>query len=142
MKKQIINKPHPPEFVFCESLTLDLDLYSPHFVVFTSLIDNIRYLVFERVAKDGYKIKNYYLEVMRIRENKIVKTLYETYDISYGQSIMKYYKTNNKEEFILHSLEKSLRIYDVQNNFFKKYYINSYLHYDVEVLFNINKKTI
>ena len=104
-----------------------------NFDIYTSLKDNIEYLVYNN------KI-NFNLKIMRIKDKSNITSLkgHNTYT-----TVIRYYSKDNKEEYILSCDENKLviiwDIWDIQN-YNKKYIIQSkysgYI-YDALLLFNI-----
>ena len=127
------NSLKPPDFrdnyKLCEDNNAGGELHS--FEVFNGLFDNIPYLVY--CNKSPLKIK-------RIMDNINVKQLngHEA-----NTCVIRYYHKNDKEDFLL-SVDSTelLIIWEIQNNYEKKYVIqnaNEYIN-DSIILFNILNK--
>ena len=105
-----------------------------NFEVFKGLKDKIEYIVF------CSKI-NFNLNIMNIISKEIIASL-EGH--SKETSIIKYYKKDKKEDYLLSAdYNKKIIIWDIQNNFHKKYCFNeSYKGniYDGLILFYISQK--
>ena len=85
-----------------------------NFDVYIGLKDHIEYLIFNN-------IKNYNLDIMRIKDTKIITSLEGHQNRT---RLIKYYLKDNKEDYILSYDENNLVIiWDIQNNFNKKYNI-------------------
>ena len=105
-----------------------------NFDVFIGLKDKIEYLIFNTRA-------SYNLEIMRIYDKKIINSLKghkcET-------TVIRYYLKKYNEDYILSSdRDKLTIIWDIQNNFNKKYSIitnYAFLIWDALLLFNVYNK--
>ena len=104
------------------------------FDVYIGIKDNIEYIVYNNK-------NNYNIEIMRIKEKRIINTLkgHNT-----NVRVIRYYKKENKEEYILSSDKNKLNIiWDIENNYNIKYKIKieykGYI-YDAILLFNIYNK--
>ena len=104
-----------PELHFQEYLIDDIKY--PYYEFFIGLIDNIEYLIFTKWENHKYP-----LFVMKIKENKIIKKILDDVDWDRGGKI-KYYNTKNKEEFILSNSRKAIIVFDIHDNYEKKYCI-------------------
>ena len=88
--------------------------YLCQFDVYIGIKDNIEYIVYNNK-------NNYNIEIMRIKEKRIINSLkgHNT-----NVRVIKYYKKENKEEYILSSDENKLNIiWDIENNYNIKYKI-------------------
>ena len=106
-----------------------VNLYN--FDVYIGLKDNIEYLIYNN--KD-----NYNLEIMRIKDKIIITSLKGH---NSPTRVIRYYSKDNKEEYILScDGNKLVIIWDIQNNFNKKYTIQSKYKGNINdalLLFNI-----
>ena len=105
-----------------------------NFAVYNGLTDNIEYIVYNNKS-------NYNLEIMRIIDKTIIISLKGHNNKT---TVIRYYIKDNKEEYILSCDENKLIIvWDIQNNYNKKYNIqekySGYI-YDALLLFNIFNK--
>ena len=105
-----------------------------NFAVFTGLKDNVPYLVYNNKT-------NFNLEVMRLNDNTIVHFLQKHNN---KVTVIKYYKNNNDEEFLLScDINKLVVVWDIQNNFCIKTMIQEQFEgkiWDAHILFNISNK--
>ena len=103
-----------------------------NFEVFIGLKDKIEYIIYNNYS-------NYNIEIMRIRDKKIIRSLKGHNDRT---KVIRYYMKDNKEECILTCDYKNIVIiWDIQNNFNIKYNIEySGDIYDAILLFNKFKK--
>ena len=105
-----------------------------NFEVYNGLKDNIEYIVYNNK-------NNYNLDIMRIYDKAIINSLKGH---TTGTNVIRYYINNNREEYII-SCDKNhlVIIWDIQNNYNKKYNIkvNDFgTIWDALLLFNIFKK--
>lgn len=130
-----IGQKKEPNFKFFSYLINDVNsyLYSiNNFEVYTSLADNTEYL--------AYTIKNNHvvIEIMKILDDKNARSL-----IGHNDKIVmiKYFDNNNKEEYLMScDITNLLIIWDIQNDYDNKYWINvdgNSNIYDALLLFNI-----
>ena len=107
-----------------------------NFALFNGIKDNIDYIVYNNK-------NNYNIEIMRINDKIIINSLKGHYNRT---TVIRYYINDNKEEYILScDYNKLLIIWDIQNNYNKKYNIEikySGNIYDALLLFNILIKII
>ena len=127
-------KGDPQNLKFKEYLTKNHSEFNmSNFDVYIGLKDQIEYLIFNN-------INNYNLEIMRIKDKKITNSL-KGHNIS--TTVIRYYLRDNKEEYILSCDDNKLAIiWDIQNNFNKKYSIKSEYKSsicDALLLFNLFK---
>ena len=112
--KREIFKKNPENLKFNESLTNNHRGYGNlcNFDVYIGLKDNIEYIVYNNK-------NNYNIEIMRINDKVIINSLKGHNIYTY---VIRYYKKDNKEEYIL-SCDKNrlIIIWDIQNNYNKKY---------------------
>jgi len=105
-----------------------------NFEVFIGLKDNLEYLVYNNKS-------NFNLEVMLIKDKKIKNSLVGHKN---DTSVIKYIKKNKDEDYLLScDKNKLIIIWDIQNNFNKKYNIQESYSGDINdahILFNINDK--
>ena len=105
-----------------------------NFAVYNGLKDNIEYIVYNNK-------NNYNLDIMRIYDKAIINSLKGH---TTGTNVIRYYINNNREEYIISCDKKNLVIvWDIQNNYNKKYNIkvNDFGNiWDALLLFNIFKK--
>ena len=132
---EISFKDDPNYLKFSDTLTKDNKIGNGSFYnfdVFIGLKDHIEYLIY---TKD-----NNNLDIMRIKDKTIITSLKGHNGTVY---VIKYYKKENKEEYILSSDENSLVIiWDIQNYYNKKYSFqsNNRRLFDASLLFNIFNK--
>ena len=125
-------KDNPQNLKFTEYLrTNHFAKYMAIFDAYIGLKDHIEYLIFNNK-------NNYNLEIMRIKDKTIITSLKGH---NRGTTVIKYYLKDNKEEYILScDGNKLVIIWDIQNNFNKKYTLQAkykgYI-YDALLLFNI-----
>ena len=113
-----------------------------NFEVFTRLTDNIEYLVYSNHVSVKNDKKEYYnLQIMRILDNKIIKTLVGHNNKT---TVIRYFSKDNKEEYILScDISNLIIIWDIQYNYDIKYAIKEDridkedIIYDSILLFNI-----
>ena len=134
----------PPKLSYIENLTeyhkSSGKLYN--FEVFTRLTDNIEYLVYSNQVSVKNDKKEYYnLQIMRILDNKIIKTLVGHNNKT---TVIRYFTKDNKEEYILScDISNLILIWDIQYNYDIKYAIKEDridkedIIYDSILLFNI-----
>ena len=101
--------------------------------VFTGLKDNIEYMIYnDRIDHN--------LEIMRIRDKKIIHHLKGHKSET---TVIRYYLKNKNTDYILScDIDRLTIIWDIQNNFNKKYSIisnYSFMIWDAILLFNVNK---
>lgn len=132
-KKQNTNvsfKENPQNLKFVETLT-ENNNYDAPFDVYKSLSDKEEYyLIF------GNKT-NYNLEIMKINDKTSIRSLRGHKEKLY---VIKYYSKDNKEEYILSCDSKFAIIWDIQNNFNRKYTIQNQYKSDINdalLLFNV-----
>lgn len=136
--KQNINinfygNPEKLEYYDCLSNAHSNSGWLREFVVYTGIIDNIEYLV--------YNNKNsYYLDIFKIKDKKLV---YHLKGHKTKVSAMRYFVQNNSKEYILSCDENRIAIcWDIQN-FNQKFIIyTNYSGYiwDALMIFNIYQK--
>ena len=133
-KKQNTNvsfKENPQNLKFVETLTENNNNYDAPFDVYKSLSDKEEYyLIF------GNKT-NYNLEIMKINDKTSIRSLRGHKD---NLKVIKYYSKDNKEEYILSCDSKFAIIWDIQNNFNRKYTIQNQYKSDINdalLLFNV-----
>ena len=132
---EISFKDDPNYLKFSDTLTKDNKIGNGSFYnfdVFIGLKDHIEYLI--------YTNDNNNLDIMRIKDKTIITSLKGHNGTVY---VIKYYKKENKEEYILSSDENSLVIiWDIQNYYNKKYSFqsNNGRLFDASLLFNIFNK--
>ena len=86
------------------------------FDVFKGLKDNVEYMIFNN--KNTYN-----LDIMRIKDQFIIKSLIGH---KIPTTVLSYYLKNNLEDYILSCDNNNLTIiWDIQNDFNKKYLIKS-----------------
>ena len=108
---------NPINLKFKEYLTSN-QAYSnlSNFDVYIGLKDHIEYLIYNNK-------NNYNLEIMRIKDKTIISSLVGH---NKATTVIRYYLKDNKEEYILScDKNKLVIIWDIQNNFNKKYTIQS-----------------
>lgn len=126
----------PQNLNFCEYLTNNHSnkALMSNFEVFIGLKDNLEYLVYINKS-------NFNLEVMLIKDKKIKNILVGHKS---DTSVIKYIKKNKDEDYLLScDKNKLIIIWDIQNNFNKKYNIQESYSGDINdahILFNINDK--
>ena len=105
-----------------------------NFVLFNGIKDNIEYIVYNNKS-------NYNIEIMRINDKIIINSLKGHNNKT---TVIRYYINDNKEEYILScDYNKLVIVWDIQNNYNKKYKIEvkySGNIYDALLLFNIFNK--
>jgi len=105
-----------------------------NFTVYNGLKDNIEYIVYNNK-------NNYNIEIMRINDKTIIISLKGHNNKT---TVIRYYIKDNKEEYILScDNNKLIIIWDIQNNYNKKYNIQveySGNIWDALLLFNIFNK--
>ena len=125
-------KGNPQNLKFKEYLTKNhSNNFMANFEVYTGLKDHIEYLIFNNK-------NNYNLEIMIIKNQKIITSLKGH---NSKTTVIRYYSKDYEEEYILSCDKKKLVIiWDIQNNFNKKYIIQSEYSgkiNDAVLLFNI-----
>jgi WD40 repeat protein len=125
---------NPENLKFKEYLINNYEYGNLCFDVFIGLKDKVEYLVYNN--KNINKI-----EIMRISDKNIIK--------SFGGNenpikLIKYFKKNNNEDYILSCENKLIIIWDIQKNFYSKRIEiknNAYI-FDILLFNNINKNYI
>jgi len=105
-----------------------------NFEVYTGLKDNIEYIIYNNKS-------NYNLDIMRIYDKALINSLKGH---KAGTNVIRYYIKDNKEEYIISCDKNNLVIiWDIENNFNKKYTIQIKdfgAIWDSLLLFNIFNK--
>ena len=132
IKLNVNFKDNPLNLEFTEYLTNNhSDSNLANFDVYIGLKDHIEYLIFNNK-------NNYNLEIMRIKDKTIITSLKGH---NSQTRVIRYYSKDNKEEYILSCDENKLVIiWDIQNNFNKKYTIKTKYQGNINdafLLFNI-----
>ena len=136
-EKKNLKEDEPKNFIKIDSICNNRDpksisRVSSTFVIYTGIFDNKTYLAFKSE-------NNIEIEIMIFLERKIVCNL----NINENVEIIKYYKKNNKKDYLLSSdSSKSIKIWDIQQNFENIIVINDNFIgkiYDAILLFNIQK---
>ena len=125
-------KDNPQNLKFNEYLTSNHSAANlANFDVYIGLKDHIEYLIYNNKS-------NYNLEIMRIKDKTIITSLKGH---NSKTRVIRYYSKDNKEEYILScDKDKLVIIWDIQNNFNKKYTIQSKYKGNINdalLLFNI-----
>ena len=125
--------PKPENLRFIDYLTNN-NLKSGFFAVFTGLTDNMEYLVYNNK-------NNYNLDIMTLKDKAIIKSL-KGHEINVN--VIRYFIKENKEEYLLSCDENKISIiWDIQNDYNKKYTIKEKYFgniYDAILVFNILDK--
>ena len=103
-----------------------------NFEVFIGLKDNIEYIIYSNKT-------NYNLDIMTITDQKIIRSLKGHNSVT---SVIKYFKKESKDYILSCDDNKLVIIWDIQNNYNKKYtFYSKYKGFisDGLLLFNINK---
>ena len=137
-EKEIEEFQKNPEKLKYEKIITDNHSYGGclyNFDVFRGLKDNIEYIIYI-----NNEIYNYNIEIMRIEDNVKIKSLKGHKN---RITVIRYFIKDNKEEYILTcDLNRLLIIWDINNDYNKKYSIEVDYHgiiYDALLLFNIFK---
>ena len=144
IKNQLEDEKKPKQyFNFVEHLTENCSCNEFQSIeVYTGLFDHIEYLAYFELCNSIYNIN-----IMRIKDNKIVKQLTNCgYNSNYR--IIKYFKKSDREDYLLSSYKYTyffsnfcqIIIFDIQNNFNKKYVLDENINegiLDALLLFNI-----
>ena len=139
LSKNKINIPfkeNPNDLKYIEDITNNNScggcLYN--FALFNGIKDNIEYIVYNNKS-------NYNIEIMRINDKIIINSLKGHNNKT---TVIRYYINDNKEEYILScDCNKLVIVWDIQNNYNKKYKIEVKYYgniYDALLLFNIFNK--
>ena len=119
IKDKIDNKENPLDFVYVEDICQNYESFGTlyDFEVFIGKKDKREYIAYSTKPING---KFYSIHIMRILDNENIKTL----NIQEKITVIKYYLTDNKKEYLL-SCDKSnnIIIWEIQNNYNIKYSI-------------------
>ena len=133
--KEVFNE-NPENLEYIETITSNHSSAGVlnNFDVFKGLKDNIEYIAYNNKY-------NFNLEIIRIQDKIKIQSLSGH---TAKTTIIKYYKKNNKKDYLLTcDLSKAIIIWDIQDNFYKKYiFKESYVNpiFDALILFNILQK--
>ena len=142
IKDDIDKKENPLDFVYVEDICQNYESFGTlyDFEVFIGLTDKKEYIAYCTKQEKG---KFYAIHIMRLLDNENIKTLI----IQEIITVIKYYLTDNKKEYLL-SCDKSnsIIIWEIQNNYNIKYSIKlshegnkNYIN-DILLQFNRNNK--
>ena len=119
IKDDIDKKENPLDFVYVEDICQNYESFGTlyDFEVFIGLTDKKEYIAYCTKQEKG---KFYAIHIMRLLDNENIKTLI----IQEIITVIKYYLTDNKKEYLL-SCDKSnnIIIWEIQNNYNIKYSI-------------------
>lgn len=126
----------PTNLTYKEDLSDNIRGYGllNNFAVYNGLKDNLEYIVYNKKS-------DYNLEIMRINDKMIITSLKGHNN---GTNVIRYYIKENKEDYIISSdKNKLVIIWDIQNQYQKKYIIQVKDFgniWDSLILFNIFNK--